>query len=168
MKERASLADCFDASMRFDGLNYNTTRANTSTSICNVRLQCRVMFCKLLILLDKLRVALEWIHSQASRRRDWSQSRPINGRKLYRVQSSSSEPAEPHKMRDNQSSRRRDAQGLQGYRVAEPRAMRAKRNRYRARQQGLTSSTECATLQSIEQTKERRNTKHESRIQCEN
>ena len=68
------------------------------------------------------------------------------------------------KMRENQQ------QGASLARVQEQqsRAVRAasgagERNRYRARLQGLTSRTECATLRSIEHTKERYSTKHESR-----
>ena len=52
------------------------------------------MFCKLLILKDKLRITLEWIHSQGKSRRVCSQSRPINGRKLPRVQHSTGNPAQ--------------------------------------------------------------------------
>ena len=73
--------------------------------------------------------------------------------------------AEPPRMREHSSK----AQGLREYQSsrAEPQAMRAKRNRYRVRPQGLTSRTERATLRSIEQTKARYSTKHGSRIGCE-
>lgn len=58
----------------------------------------------------------------------------------------SSEPAEPHKMRDNQSSRRKGCARLARVQSsrAEPQAMRAKRNRYRARPHATkrTSSSE--------------------------
>lgn len=108
------------------------------------------MFCKLLILKDKLRVALEWIHSQGraaehgyspglsmagnstecragtSSRKETEpqglteQQEPATLRSIETKQKgTSSEPAEPHKMRENQSSRRKGAQGLQGYRAAE-------------------------------------------------
>lgn len=176
VKERATLAACFAAVIRCDGLNYSTRKANHARIICNVRLQCRVMFCKLLILLDKLRITLEWIHSQGraaehgyspglsmagnqqqqSRNQQQKetepqglteQQKPDTLRSIETKQKgTSSEPAEPHKMRDNQSSK---AQGcarlvrVQSSR-AEPQALRAKRDRYRARPHASkrTSSSE--------------------------
>ena len=157
------------------------------------------MLCKLLIYKDKLRITLEWIHSQASRRRDWSQSRPINGRKLYRVQSSSrnqqqketepqglteqqepatlrsietkqegtsSEPAEPYKMRDNQSSTRKDAQGLQGYRVAAARAASDASEKIQIPRKVARLDKPLGTCHTAKhcRTKARYSTKHESRI----
>ena len=144
------------------------------------------MFCKSLILNDKFRVALEWIHSQGESRRAWNQSRPINGRKLYRVQSSSrnqqqqssraarvdraagthytakhrnrqkgtsSEPAEPRKARDNQSTRKGCARLARVQSSsAEPQAMQAKRDRYRARPHATkrTSSSEHQAAQTAQ------------------
>lgn len=62
-------------------------------------------------------------------------------------QGTSSEPAEPHKMRDNQSSRRKDAQGLQGYRVAEQSRKRCERKETDTAQ-GRTQPSEPAAASS--------------------
>ena len=82
------------------GMNYNTMVQDNARSIYNTLEEFRVMLCKLLIYKDKLRITLEWIHSQGRAAEHGTSPRPINGRELYRVQSSSKEPAsEKHQSR---------------------------------------------------------------------
>ena len=116
------------------------------------------MLCKLLIYKDKLRITLEWIHSQASRRRDWSQSRPINGRKLYRVQSSRNQQQERNRAaridrvaeQSRKRCRRKDTDTAQGRKVRQAarnvlhcEALKRNRKEPAANQQ---SRTGCETI----------------------
>ena len=104
---------CFAAVIRCDGMNYNTKSAYVKASFAMSYCSVGFMFCKLLILKDKLRVALEWIHSKAEAAGIADSpglSMPGNSievEKQIGVQGSSSEDpaaAEPHKVRENQSS----------------------------------------------------------------
>ena len=83
------------------GMNYNTMMQDNARINCKYLAKCRVMLCKLLIYKDKLRITLEWIHSQGESRGAWIQSRPINGRKLYRVQHSTGNPAQHREAQNN-------------------------------------------------------------------
>ena len=47
-------------------MNYNTLVHCLARIIYNTLAECRVMLCKLLIIKDKLRITLEWIHSRAA------------------------------------------------------------------------------------------------------
>ncbi len=116
VKERAALAACFAAVIRCDGLNYSRKNPDNARIICNTLAECRVMLCKLLILKDKLRITLEWIHSRAA--------------------ASRKNPALGNQSRYNAGNQQQQSRNQQ----REP--------------QGLTSRTECATLRSIETTRQ--------------
>ena len=70
MKERASIVACFAAMICCDGINYSTTRKDCQEVFAMAYYSVGFMLCKLLILMDKLRVALEWIHSDGLRTDD--------------------------------------------------------------------------------------------------